>query len=201
MKPLAYVYPDDAKTYNIWDEFLLGNAFLVAPIVDSTSNRSIYLPEGTWYDFYNPKKAFEGNRTISVIQPLEKAPVFVRSNSLYVTGTLIPGNSKLWNGEKPGKEFEIIAFPGSKNAQADFVYVDSLDGNKEKRIVLSTFEKAVEITVPSLTTDASLWVRLYGTPSGVSVNQKAIQKDWSADRNMARIALKRNIQNKVIIYR
>jgi alpha-glucosidase (family GH31 glycosyl hydrolase) len=159
------------------------------------------LPEGAWYDFYDTKKIFEGNRTISVIQPLEKAPVFIRSNSLYVTGTLVSGNSKLWSGEKPSKEFEIVAFPGTKNSQMDFVYVDSVEGNKKKRIALSTFEKAVEIAIPSLTADAALWIRLYGKPSGVSVNQNVIQADWNSDCDMVRITLKRGIQNKVIIKR
>jgi alpha-glucosidase (family GH31 glycosyl hydrolase) len=199
MKPLAYVYPNDAKTYNIWNEFLVGNTFLVAPIVDATRTRSVYLPEGTWYSFYDTKRIYEGSKDISVTLPLENAPVFIRSNSLYVTGTLFAGNSKLWNGEKPGKEFEIFAFPGAKGLQTAFTYVDSLDENKEKRILLVASEKSVEVTIPSLTIDASLWLRLSAKPSSVSVNQNPIQADWNAARNMARIALKKGIQNKVIV--
>jgi alpha-glucosidase (family GH31 glycosyl hydrolase) len=201
MKPLAYVYPNDAKTYNIWNEFMIGRTFLVAPIVDATNARSVYLPQGTWYDFYDTKRIYEGSKDISVTLPLEKAPVFIRSNSLYVTGALVPGNSKLWSGEKSGKGFEIFAFPGAKGSQTAFTYVDSLDGNKEKRISLAASEKTVEIEIPSLTADASLWLRLSAKPSSVSVNRNAIQADWSADRNMARIALKQGIQNKVVIVR
>jgi alpha-glucosidase (family GH31 glycosyl hydrolase) len=201
MKPLAYVYPNDAKTYNIWNEFLVGNTFLVAPIVDATNTRSVYLPEGTWCDFYNTRHIYEGGKEISVTRSLEETPVFVRSNSLYVGGALVPGNSKLWGGEKPWREFEIVAFPGSKGAQTAFTYVDSLDGNKEKRILLVALGKTVEITIPSLTTDAILSIRFPTKPSSVSVNRNSIQSGWNADRNMARVTLKRGIQNKVIIMR
>jgi alpha-glucosidase (family GH31 glycosyl hydrolase) len=199
MKPLAYAYPNDTKTYNIWDEFLIGHTFLVAPIVDATNARSVYLPEGTWYDFYDTQKTYQGSKDISVTQPIDKAPVFIRANSLYVTGTLVPGNSKLWNGDKPEKEFGIVALPGTKNSQTEFGYVDSLDGNKEKRILLAASGKTVEVTIPSLTIDASLWLRLSTKPSSAFVNQNPVQADWNSARSMVKIALKKGIQNKVIV--
>jgi alpha-glucosidase (family GH31 glycosyl hydrolase) len=201
MKPLAYMYPDDAKTYSIWNEFLVGRTFLVAPIVDSINTRSVYLPEGIWHDFYNTKQIYAGNTEITVTQPIERAPVFIRSNSLYVAGTLLPGNSKLWSGEKPGKEFEIFAFPGEKSSQTAFTYVDSLDGNKKKQIALKTSEKTVEVSIPSLTQDTKLWMSLPAKPSGVSVNQRPIQADWNDGRAMVRISLKSRVENSVLITR
>jgi hypothetical protein len=34
MKPLAYEYPANSTTYDIWNEYLFGNSFLVAPTGD-----------------------------------------------------------------------------------------------------------------------------------------------------------------------
>jgi alpha-glucosidase (family GH31 glycosyl hydrolase) len=199
MKPLAYAYPNDPKTYNIWNEFMVGRTFLIAPIIDSINTRSVYLPEGIWHDFYDVKRTYEGGRRIVITRPLEQAPVFIRANSLYVTGALFPGNSKLWNGEMPRKELEVIVFPGAKNSRSAFTYVDSIDGDKEKRITLVRTEKAVEIAIPSLPTDAKLWLKLSAKPSGVSVNGSSAKAEWNSARNMALVILKKGIQNKVVI--
>jgi alpha-glucosidase (family GH31 glycosyl hydrolase) len=199
MKPLAYAYPNDPKTYSNWNEFLLGRTFLVAPIVDSTNTRTVYLPEGIWYDFYNVKQTYEGGRSIVVTRPLEKMPVFISANSIYVTGALFPGNSKLWNGEKSGKKLEIVAFPGAKNSRTAFMYVDSGDGDKEKNITLEKSEKTIKVNIPALTADAKLSVQLSAEPSGASVNGNSVKAEWNSARNMAMVVLTKGIQNKIVI--
>jgi alpha-glucosidase (family GH31 glycosyl hydrolase) len=199
MKPLAYAYPKDPQTYAIWNEFMLGRTFLVAPIIDSTNKRSVYLPEGIWHDFYDVTQTYEGGKRIIVTRPLEKVPVFIRSNSIYVTGTLLPGNSKLWNGDKAEKGLEIIAFPGIKNSQTAFTYVDSRDGDKEKRITLVTSENSIEVLIPSLATDAKISLKLSAKPSGVSINGSSVKTEWNNARNMTSIVLKKGMQNKVVI--
>ncbi len=50
MRHLVLHYQNDKNVYNIEDEFLMGDAFLVAPILDDKYQRDIYLPEGTWKD-------------------------------------------------------------------------------------------------------------------------------------------------------
>ena len=34
MRPMAYMYPEDENTHALWDQFLFGPTFLVAPILD-----------------------------------------------------------------------------------------------------------------------------------------------------------------------
>ena len=50
MRHLVFGWQDDANVYNIDDEYTLGDAFLVAPVVTGGTSRDIYLPEGEWLD-------------------------------------------------------------------------------------------------------------------------------------------------------
>lgn len=51
VRPIWYAAPEGPKSYDIWDQFMLGENILVAPIVtlDSTE-RSVYFPPGNWID-------------------------------------------------------------------------------------------------------------------------------------------------------
>lgn len=78
MKHLMLEYPCDKNCINIEDEFMLGS-ILVAPIVQEDSvDRDVYLPEGTWYDFYTGEE-IDGNRMININCGKERIPVFVRA--------------------------------------------------------------------------------------------------------------------------
>jgi len=50
MRPLVYEFQDDPTTFNIEDEFLFGQAVLVAPILTEADQRKIYFPAGLWAD-------------------------------------------------------------------------------------------------------------------------------------------------------
>ncbi len=52
MRHMILGWQDDANVYNIDDQYMFGDAFLVAPILDNTYSRDIYLPEGEWIDLY-----------------------------------------------------------------------------------------------------------------------------------------------------
>ena len=50
VRHLALTWQDDARVHNIEDEYTFGDAFLVAPVLDDTYSRDVYLPEGRWQD-------------------------------------------------------------------------------------------------------------------------------------------------------
>ena len=54
MRPLMLNFEKDAETYEINDEFMVGEWLLAAPVVtQGTTMRLVYLPEGAmWYDFW-----------------------------------------------------------------------------------------------------------------------------------------------------
>src|SRR5260221_45595 len=52
LRPLFWAYPEDATAYTAGDEFLCGDALLVAPITrPSAEYRHVYIPAGTWFHF------------------------------------------------------------------------------------------------------------------------------------------------------
>jgi alpha-glucosidase (family GH31 glycosyl hydrolase) len=199
MKPLAYVFPDDKKSFSLWNEYMVGNAFLVAPILDSINYKSVYLPSGTWYDYYDFSKVFEGNKEIDAAYPLELIPVFVRANSIYITGTLLAGNSKLWNVDPTAKGLKIYVFPGKNNETAMFDYVDYLDSNKEKQLSIINKNRSIVFASQPIASDALLLLKLEDEPSKVIMNGTTGTYSWDASQGFVRIELKKNMKYKISI--
>jgi alpha-D-xyloside xylohydrolase len=83
IRALAMDYPNDAGAWSVDDEYLFGASLLVAPLFTGQTKRSIYLPSGTWYDFWT-HEPFTGGRTVEVEKPVDQIPVFVKG------GTLLP---------------------------------------------------------------------------------------------------------------
>ncbi len=50
MRHLILHYQDDKNVYGIDDEYMFGDAFLIAPVLTTADQRNIYLPEGEWKD-------------------------------------------------------------------------------------------------------------------------------------------------------
>src|SRR5204862_7186926 len=79
-------YPDDAGAVARGDEYLFGRDILVAPVVEKgATSRSLYLPRGTWYDFWTREK-MEGGREITRNVDLETIPLYVRAGAVIPMG-------------------------------------------------------------------------------------------------------------------
>ena len=50
MRHMALHWQDDETVYGINDQYMFGDAFLVAPVLTDRNTRNIYLPEGKWTD-------------------------------------------------------------------------------------------------------------------------------------------------------
>lgn len=74
-------YLNDPSVYDLNDEFLLGDALLVAPILtEQTFERDVYLPAGSWTNLLTDE-VIEGGRTVKVAANLGQIPVFLDNNS------------------------------------------------------------------------------------------------------------------------
>ncbi len=83
-RPLFYHYQDDPETYNLSDQFLLGEHLMVCPVLrPGQKRRLVYLPRGTWYDFWSEEK-LTGNSFITSEAPLETIPLYIKA------GTILP---------------------------------------------------------------------------------------------------------------
>ncbi|MBB6033888.1 TIM-barrel domain-containing protein [Phytomonospora endophytica] len=84
-RSLVLEYPDDPNTWGekAAYEFLAGEDFLVAPVYERGSTRDgIYLPEGTWVDYWSGR-LYEGPVTVDGYHaPLDRLPLFVRAGAI-----------------------------------------------------------------------------------------------------------------------
>jgi alpha-glucosidase (family GH31 glycosyl hydrolase) len=175
MRPLPYMYPDDANTYQIPDEYLFGNAFLVAPIVSASMTRSVYLPGGsstTWYYFFNQTETHTAGTFTTPSIPLYQIPVYIKSNSVYVTGQIYPGNSKRWiTNYDATRNVVINAFPGVAGETDTFTYVDYLASDAKKVITLEASSGGVvHIKSPAMTVYGTLKVLMAVPTTNVKLN-------------------------------
>lgn len=172
MKPLAYSYMNDTKTYDIWNEYLFGQSFLVAPVTNDASSRSVYIPAGTWYDWYSPGKSYKGGRSFDIKLPQDHIPVFVKENSMFVTGeNWLKGNSMRWDSTS-APVVVINAFPGKEDFSNDFVYMDRFDKDSLKTISINQTGDRISIHMPALGCDGKLEVYNIASKSAVVDGRK-----------------------------
>jgi len=84
-RPLFWTEPQDQALWEVGDAYLLGNALLIAPVVEEGARRrSISPPKGGWYDFWSDK-FIEGRTQIELDAPLSRLPILVRAGSILPT--------------------------------------------------------------------------------------------------------------------
>lgn len=78
LRALIFHHDDDPICWTIDDEFYCGEAFLVAPVMNSEGIRDVYLPAGTWIDFWTGERIVGEVRLKKVVSPVSRIPVFVK---------------------------------------------------------------------------------------------------------------------------
>jgi alpha-D-xyloside xylohydrolase len=164
MRALVIDYQDDPTVAAIEDEYLFGEDILVAPILDPSNCRMVYLPQGTWVNYWS-KKTVEGGKWLQVDAPLDILPMWVRA------GAVIPmGPVQQYIGEKSldplTLEFYLPADKGEvvirDQGQPDIQIAYQREGN-QLNIQFPPALQSVELV-------------LYGvTAQGASVDGRSIQ--------------------------
>ncbi len=91
MQALWLRYSSDPKTATIDDEYLFGDNLLVAPVITQGAiTRTLYLPQGNWYPFFNGGPAVAGGVSITVDAPVDSIPVYVPAGSIIPLLTQAP---------------------------------------------------------------------------------------------------------------
>lgn len=108
MRALWLHYPDDPVAVARDDEYLWGRDVLVAPVFEKgTTSRRVYLPRGSWYDFWSGERT-DGGREITRDVDLETMPLFVRA------GAILPlGPVKQYTSEKVDEPLSVTVYPGA----------------------------------------------------------------------------------------
>lgn len=160
MRPLVLHYEDDENTFNLNNQFLVGENMLVAPVVEQgATKRMVYLPVGTWIGYWDGKR-YQGNQHIIVDAPLDVLPIFIKEGSIipmyedvqyvgekpYDTLTLLVAGSSAWGSHyhDNGEDFEYL--DGQYNLYS-FTYED---GKLDVDMLHEGYEKYKDIKVEKL---------------------------------------------------
>ncbi len=83
IRPLVMDYPDDERLRDVYDQYLVGDSILAAPVIYGKGSRKrVYLPKGSaWYRFSTGER-YEGGTTVDVDVPLEETLMFVKEGAL-----------------------------------------------------------------------------------------------------------------------
>ncbi len=145
MRALWLYYNDDPRAATRGDEFLWGHDILVAPVTQKgATSRSLYLPQGVWYDFWTQEK-IQGGKEITKAVDLSVMPLYIKA------GAILPmGPPKQYTGEKVDGALSVAIYPG---ADGHFVLYDddgvSFDFQKGEcnRVDLTWNDKSRRLTM------------------------------------------------------
>ncbi len=86
MRHLIMDYRTDINVKNIDNQFMFGPSIMVNPVTSAgISKRMVYLPAGTWFDFWTGKQ-WAGSQTLNSDAPLDKIPLYVKAGSVLPLG-------------------------------------------------------------------------------------------------------------------
>ena len=111
MRPLVMDFPADAKARVITDQYMFGPAFLVSPATTyKARSRSVYLPAGSWYDFWTGIALAPANAGTVIDAPAayDSMPLHVRAGSIIPFGPPIQ-----YTTEKPLDPITLFVYAGA----------------------------------------------------------------------------------------
>lgn len=85
MRALYLEFPEDRNIWQIQDEYLFGSQLLIAPVLKPmkvSKIRSVYLPRGTWYDYFTKEKIVSAGEWIQRTVQLKTLPIFVKKGTV-----------------------------------------------------------------------------------------------------------------------
>ena len=96
VRALLVEFPDDPGAWLVEDEYMFGSQMLVAPLLESGTERMVYLPRGKWIDYQNGHVYEGGYQTIRAGRI--PAIILVRDGSLIPHAPLAQRTDQIkWN--------------------------------------------------------------------------------------------------------
>ncbi|WP_252542133.1 glycoside hydrolase family 31 protein [Streptomyces sp. RO-S4] len=122
VRPVWWAAPEERALRDCEDAFLLGDALLVAPVLEPGAvRREVRLPRGRWYDTVT-EQVYEGPARVSADAPPGRIPVFARAGAVIAV-----------RGGSGGTELEVWA-PAPGRSGGGLVVPDTGDGGVEPEV-------------------------------------------------------------------
>lgn len=161
--PLSFIFCDDKNTYDIKDQFMVGNNIMVCPVTnpmyyasgsvklrDIQKTRAVYLPAGTgWYDFHT-NKHYDGGQFIMADADLDIIPVFIKDGAAIITGEASeyadhnadkPMTITIYTGADGYTEFYEDSGDGYEYEKGDYMITDIRWSDDQKKLDISGSRK------------------------------------------------------------
>ena len=182
VRPLFYYNNADSNLYKATNQFMWGDAFLIAPVLQKgIITQDIYLPAGNWYHLFSGYKT-AGKKWITEKLSLNDIPVYVKEGSfvpMFISKTPVKNTE-----EYKGKEITIAYYPSAQ--KSTYTLYDD-DGHTNKTLQNGNYElihftgkqtgKNIFITIqPGITKMLQQRKLLFELPAGYQIKKIQINK-------------------------
>ncbi len=101
LRTLFFEFPQDPTAWLIEDEYFFGSDILVAPLMEETNGRQVYLPPGTWID-YQTRQAWPGGQWHWIAPEKIPCVILVRAGAVVPHAPLAPCTDQIaWDRVEP----------------------------------------------------------------------------------------------------
>lgn len=140
VNPLFFLYPNDANTFGIQDQWFLGDSLLISPVVEDYSDSvTYYLPNDLFYDYWTgaPIQG-QGKEVTRSGLSYTDIPIHVRG------GTIIPERANSANTTKALREQPIVLLvaPAADGTAKGSLYLDDGESIEQPSATLVEFSFA-----------------------------------------------------------
>jgi len=184
MRPLFYQFANDTAACRVEDEYMWGDNLLVAPVIyKGKTQRSIYLPEGNWFDFHTGIE-YTGKQYVDYTLDIENIPVFAKAGS-FIPMTTPVTSTDYYNGSN----YVVRYYPQGNSTFVQYedngLYSKSISEGKYELITYQGKRESLKTSI-SLSKTGS-WdgmpvsrnirfeIRMNTMPSEVKVNGKTVK--------------------------
>lgn len=166
MRALLLDYKEDPRVSDMYDQYLFGEAMLIAPVIeDGVRSREVYLPEGTWYDFWNGTKV-NGPTLRKCKADKEEIPVFIRGGKAVLCNV----DATLKLGSWVGNTVEEYDTPLLK-IYVDGDFTEEMTDHLSEKWLVKVTENADEVVVSVQTNTPAYEVEVIGTTKKVQIKK------------------------------
>jgi alpha-glucosidase (family GH31 glycosyl hydrolase) len=210
LRPLYLEYPDLEEAYRHAHEYFFGRELLVAPVLDPSGNQTVYLPPGSWVDFFSGRR-YQGGLTFTAPYAVDETPVFVRE------GAVIPEQSASeYSNARPldplivnvygtGEgsfdlyEDDGVSLAYAQGASAHTPIAHAKGGDGLEHLLIGPTRGAFQGQVEERSYE--LRIHATGRPSSISVDGRPLSHwSWDADQATAVVSLPgRSIRERISV--